>query len=92
MLDGGDAPTELAGEVQGILDEWVADDAPLLDADDDGDKDYDEDMLELLSIDVADEIADAQRRAADTPRERRIDVREIEIDLHCFHSCIRRFE
>ena len=39
VLDGGDAPTDLAGEVKVILDEWVADDAPLLDADDDGDYD-----------------------------------------------------
>ena len=39
VLDGGEAPTELAGEVKDILDEWVADDAPLLDADDNGDYD-----------------------------------------------------
>ncbi|MCB0965456.1 MAG: penicillin acylase family protein [Ilumatobacter sp.] len=39
VLAGGEAPTELAAEVKEILDEWVADDAPLLDADDDGDYD-----------------------------------------------------
>ena len=39
VLDGGDAPTPVAAEVKDILDQWVADDAPLLDADDDGDYD-----------------------------------------------------
>ena len=36
LLRGGDAPSELAGEVVDLLDTWVADDAPRLDADDDG--------------------------------------------------------
>ncbi len=39
VLAGGDAPSELAAEVTAILDDWVADDAPRLDADDDGDND-----------------------------------------------------
>jgi len=40
VLKGSDAPNPLAAEVVGLLDDWVADDAPRLDADDDGD--YDE--------------------------------------------------
>jgi hypothetical protein len=36
VLRGGDAPSTLAGEVVDLLDAWVADDAPRLDADDDG--------------------------------------------------------
>ncbi len=36
VLRGGEAPTELAGQVVDLLDEWVAEDAPRLDADDDG--------------------------------------------------------
>jgi acyl-homoserine lactone acylase PvdQ len=36
VLAGGDAPSELAAEVVALLDEWVADDAPILDADEDG--------------------------------------------------------
>ncbi len=36
VLRGGDAPTALAGQVIDILDDWVADDAPRLDADSDG--------------------------------------------------------
>ncbi len=39
VLAGGDAPSELAAEVAAILDDWVADDAPRLDADDDGNHD-----------------------------------------------------
>ena len=39
VLAGGDAPSELAAEVVTILDQWVADDAPRLDADNDGDHD-----------------------------------------------------
>ena len=39
VLAGGEAPSELAAEAVRILDEWVADDAPLLDADEDGDWD-----------------------------------------------------
>jgi hypothetical protein len=37
---GDDAPSPLAERAAAILDEWIADDAPLLDADDDGE--YDE--------------------------------------------------
>ncbi len=36
VLRGGEAPSPLAGEVVDLLDAWVADDAPRLDADDDG--------------------------------------------------------
>ncbi len=36
VLAGGDPPSDLAGEVVAILDAWVVDDAPLLDADEDG--------------------------------------------------------
>lgn len=36
MLHGSEAPTPLAGEVVDMLDAWVADDAPRLDADEDG--------------------------------------------------------
>jgi acyl-homoserine lactone acylase PvdQ len=39
VLAGGDAPSALAAETVAILDEWVADDAPRLDADDDGNHD-----------------------------------------------------
>ena len=39
VLGGGEAPSDLAAEVVEILDQWVADDAPLLDADEDGDWD-----------------------------------------------------
>lgn len=40
VLAGGDAPSELSGQVIDILNAWIADDAPLLDADENGD--YDE--------------------------------------------------
>lgn len=36
VLRGSEAPTPLAGQVIDILDAWVADDAPRLDADEDG--------------------------------------------------------
>jgi hypothetical protein len=36
VLAGGDAPSDLAAETLATLDDWVADDAPRLDADDDG--------------------------------------------------------
>jgi acyl-homoserine lactone acylase PvdQ len=36
VLRGGEAPNELAAEVVDLLDAWVEDDAPRLDADDDG--------------------------------------------------------
>ena len=39
VLAGGSPPSELAGDVVAILDDWVADDAPRLDAEDDGDYD-----------------------------------------------------
>lgn len=36
VLGGGDSPSELAGQVIDIVNAWVADDAPRLDADEDG--------------------------------------------------------
>ncbi len=36
VLIGGDAPSDLAKQAVALLDDWVADDAPRLDADDDG--------------------------------------------------------
>ncbi len=39
VLASGEAPSDLAAEVVAILDEWVLDDAPRLDADDDGNYD-----------------------------------------------------
>jgi acyl-homoserine lactone acylase PvdQ len=36
VLAGGEAPSPLAADVVALLDAWVADDAPLLDADEDG--------------------------------------------------------
>lgn len=36
VLRGSDAPTPLAAQIVDMLDEWVAEDAPRLDADDDG--------------------------------------------------------
>lgn len=39
VLRGGEAPTPLAAQVVQVLDDWVAADAPRLDADDDGDYD-----------------------------------------------------
>ncbi|MEM7141360.1 MAG: penicillin acylase family protein [Actinomycetota bacterium] len=39
VLAGGDAPSELSAEVIAILDQWIADDAPLLDGDEDGEYD-----------------------------------------------------
>lgn len=39
VLESSDAPSEIAADVVDRLDAWVADDAPLLDADDDGDYD-----------------------------------------------------
>jgi acyl-homoserine lactone acylase PvdQ len=40
VLRGGDAPSELSADVVDILDDWLAEDAPLLDADEDGDYDH----------------------------------------------------
>lgn len=59
VLAGGDAPSDLAAEVVAILDAWVADDAPRLDADNDGF--YDE-AGPLLMDAVFDPIADAVQR------------------------------
>ena len=39
VLAGGEAPSPLAAEVVDILDDWVSDDAPFVDGDDDGDYD-----------------------------------------------------
>ena len=39
VLRTGEPPSELAGQVVDLLDAWAADDAPRLDADDDGDHD-----------------------------------------------------
>jgi hypothetical protein len=39
VLRGGEAPSTLAGEVVDFMDSWVAEDAPRLDADDNGDYD-----------------------------------------------------
>ena len=36
VLIGGDAPSDLSKQAVALLDDWVADDAPRLDADDDG--------------------------------------------------------
>ena len=47
VLAGGDAPSELAGQAVEMLDAWVAQDAPLLDADEDGN--YDEASAFLMS-------------------------------------------
>jgi acyl-homoserine lactone acylase PvdQ len=47
VLRGGDAPSELAARSVQILDDWVADDAPLLDADED--RSYDEPGALLLA-------------------------------------------
>lgn len=54
VLAGADAPSELAAEAVGLLDAWVADDAPRLDADDDGDHDS---PGPLLLDELFDEIA-----------------------------------
>lgn len=39
VLQGGDAPSERAAQAVDLLDRWVSDDAPLLDADEDGELD-----------------------------------------------------
>ncbi|HWL44834.1 MAG TPA: penicillin acylase family protein [Ilumatobacter sp.] len=39
LLAGGDAPSTLAAEAVTLLDAWVADDAPIVDGDEDGDYD-----------------------------------------------------
>lgn len=55
-LGEGTAPSDLAAEVVELLDAWVLDDAPLLDADDDGDYDV---AGPLLLDTVFDPIVDA---------------------------------
>lgn len=60
VLRGGDAPSALADEAVEILDRWVDDDAPLLDADEDGE--YDEAGALLL-----DELWPVIERAALDP-------------------------
>ena len=40
VLRGGEAPSELAQQVVELMDAWVADDAPRLDADEDGFNDH----------------------------------------------------
>ena len=59
-LAGADAPSDMAAEAVAMLEAWVADDAPLLDADDDGD--YDEPAALL-----ADELWEPIRTAALAP-------------------------
>jgi acyl-homoserine lactone acylase PvdQ len=56
VLAGGDAPTELAAQAVTLLDDWVADDAPRLDADDDG---FADSPGPLLLDTVFDPIVDA---------------------------------
>ena len=56
VLRGGDAPSPLAGEVADLMDAWIADDAPRLDADDDGDHDR---AGPLLIDELWDPLADA---------------------------------
>jgi acyl-homoserine lactone acylase PvdQ len=60
VLAGGEAPTDLAARAVAYLDEWVADDAPRLDADDDGFADSAGPLL-------LDEIFDAVVAAASEP-------------------------
>ncbi|MEZ5247312.1 MAG: penicillin acylase family protein [Acidimicrobiales bacterium] len=55
-LAGGDAPSDMAAEAVALLQAWVADDAPLLDADDDGDYD---DPAALLAAELWDPIRTA---------------------------------
>ncbi|MEQ8839897.1 MAG: penicillin acylase family protein [Acidimicrobiales bacterium] len=56
VLAGGDAPSDLAAEIVDILDAWIADDAPLLDGDEDGD--YDEPGA-LLAAELWDPLQNA---------------------------------
>jgi acyl-homoserine lactone acylase PvdQ len=56
VLAGGDAPSALAGQAVAILDEWVGDDAPRLDGDDDGNHDV---AGPLIFDAVFDAVADA---------------------------------
>ncbi len=61
VLAGSEPPTEVAGQAVALLDGWVADDAPLVDADEDGD--YDRagalifaELFELLAGAVAEPV------------------------------------
>jgi acyl-homoserine lactone acylase PvdQ len=58
VLDAVEPRSDLAAEVVALLDAWVADDAPLLDADDDGDWDHPSAFIfgELLGP-IADAVA-----------------------------------
>jgi len=58
VLIGGDAPSDLAKQAVALLDEWAADDAPRLDADDDG---FDDSPGPLLLDQVFDAVVDAVR-------------------------------
>ncbi|NND66944.1 MAG: hypothetical protein HKN19_05075 [Halioglobus sp.] len=73
VLSGGSAPNALAAEVVDLLDAWVADDAPRLDADDDGFNDhagptiYDE-LFEPLARAVMSPVFGASIEALDNRR------------------------
>ena len=58
VLLSGDAPTDLAERAVAVLDEWVADDAPRLDADDDG---FDDSPGPLLLDEIFDAVVEAVR-------------------------------
>jgi acyl-homoserine lactone acylase PvdQ len=58
VLAGGDGPSALAEEVVDLLDEWVADDAPRLDADEDG---FADSSGPLLLDEVLPAVIDAAR-------------------------------
>lgn len=73
VLGGGEAPNALAADVVALLDQWVADDAPRLDADDDGFNDeagptiYDE-LFEPLARAVMSPVFGASIDALDNRR------------------------
>ncbi len=58
VLLNGDAPSDLAKQAVALLDEWVVDDAPRLDADDDG---FDDSPGPLLLDEIFDAVVDAVR-------------------------------
>jgi acyl-homoserine lactone acylase PvdQ len=58
VLIGGDAPSDLAKQAVALLDEWVADDAPRLDADNDG---FADSPGPLLFDEIFDAVDDAIR-------------------------------